>query len=55
MDNRKLIQAMGIGLVGLVGFGVVIASVTRSPRRNVENPVAHLRVRRTSPPSWACS
>ena len=46
MDNRKLIQAIGIGLVVLVGFGAVIASGSRSPSRNVENPVAQLRTRK---------
>jgi len=46
MSQRKLIQAIGITLVLLVGFGVVIASVSRATKTRGENPTAHLRARK---------
>jgi octaheme c-type cytochrome (tetrathionate reductase family) len=46
MRSRKGILAIGISLIALASLGVVIASVSRTSGRAVENPTAHLRVRK---------
>lgn len=46
MQGRRSLRVVGIGLVGLVGIGMAVASVSRGGRTRVDNPVAHLRTRK---------